>query len=111
VRDGPGASRWWTLPVRGIEPGETPEQAVRREGEEDVDYLWEMPYPSGMTSVFAVSVTDGETVLGPDDGDGPEPVGLVWVPLPAAGGDVLAVWPIIMMVRRRSTAKEAQHRV
>ncbi len=108
----PGLREWWTLPGGGIEPGETPEQAVRREVLEetglvakDVDYLWDMPYPSGMTSVFLVSVDDGEAVLGVGDGSGPEAVGLDWVPLPAVEGDGLAVPPLVMMVRRRSMTK------
>ena len=80
---------WWTLPGGGIGPDESAEQAMRREvlvGTGlivlDARPLLEMPYPAGMTSVFSVTVADGEAYLGADSGDGPEPIGLDWVPLP-----------------------------
>lgn len=83
-----GNREWWTLPGGGIDPGESPEDAVRREVFEEVGlvvkearYLLDTPYPSGMTSVFAVTVADGEPELGAHVG-GPEPIGLDWVPLP-----------------------------
>jgi 8-oxo-dGTP diphosphatase len=112
---GPGGrhdgQEYWTLPGGGINPGETAEQAVRREVSEETGlvvtatrYLLDMPYPSGLTSVFAVQVADGEPVLGVDDAlgcDCPEMVGLDWVPAPplqpeTAGLPVptmIVVWP------------------
>jgi 8-oxo-dGTP diphosphatase len=84
-----GGGEWWTLPGGGLQPGETAEEAVRREVFEetglivsDTRYVLEMPYPSGMTSVFAVTVADGEPRVGQDDGFGPEQLGVDWLPVP-----------------------------
>jgi 8-oxo-dGTP diphosphatase len=67
----------------------------------DVRYVLEMPYPSGMTSVFAVTVADGEPRLGADDGIGPEMLGLDWLPapdLPVGGTQGMPVPPIIVVL-------------
>ncbi|HWS34473.1 MAG TPA: NUDIX domain-containing protein [Actinoplanes sp.] len=84
-----GGGEWWTLPGGGLRPGETAEEALRREVFDetglvisDARYVLEMPYPSGMTSVFSVTVADGEPRLGRDDGFGPEKLGIDWLPVP-----------------------------
>jgi 8-oxo-dGTP diphosphatase len=84
-----GGGEWWTLPGGGLQPGETAEEAVRREVFEETGlvvaearYVLEMPYPSGMTSVFTVEVADGDPRPGIDDGIGPELLGLDWFPAP-----------------------------
>lgn len=92
---GPGGRHdgveYWTLPGGGLAEGETAEQAVRREVAEEtglhaltVRYLLDMPYPSGMTAVFAVEVAPGEARLGDsEEACGcPAMVGLDWVPVP-----------------------------
>lgn len=94
VQTGPGrhdGPEYWTLPGGGIEPGEEPALAVRREVFEEVGLevtaareVAQVPYPSGMTTVFRVDVADGEPRLGVDDlgCSCPRMVGLEWVEVP-----------------------------
>jgi 8-oxo-dGTP diphosphatase len=83
---------YWTLPGGGINQDESPESAVRREVLEEVGlrcrsirYLFEFPYPSGITACFAVETEDADPLLGSDDLPCvcPRMVGIDWVPLPS----------------------------
>ena len=67
-----GNREWWTLPGGGIDPGETPEDAVRREIFEeagirctDVKYYMTQPWPypsSLMIGCSARATTDAITI-------------------------------------------------
>ena len=81
----------WTLPGGGIEPGESPEDAVRREVLEevglqvtDLEHVFDYPYFSGITACFQVQVAPGDPRLGVDHDKGcdcPRMVGLAWMPV------------------------------
>ncbi|THA56174.1 NUDIX domain-containing protein [Streptomyces sp. A1136] len=103
--DGP---EYWTLPGGGVEPGEDPGEAVRREVVERtglvplaVRYAYEAPYPSGWTSCYRVEVGPGEPRPGVDGDlgcDCPRMVGPVWVPLARAlAGEDRVMVPTLLM--------------
>jgi 8-oxo-dGTP diphosphatase len=87
--DGP---EYWTLPGGGLDACEDPKDAIAREVLEEVGLevlsaheVARVPYPSGLTTVFRVSVAAGQPRLGDDNLACPCPrmIGLDWVPVPA----------------------------
>jgi 8-oxo-dGTP diphosphatase len=85
-----------TPPGGGIEPGETPLEAVAREVDEEVglrvvsaSYLRRVEHAGhsgGATSLFYAEVDEGPAVLGSDPEllcDCPRLVGVEWVPAPS----------------------------
>ncbi|MFE0580315.1 NUDIX domain-containing protein [Streptomyces sp. NPDC058874] len=108
---GPGGrhdgAEYWTLPGGGLEEGEEPEDAVRREVAEEVGlralavrFAYAAPYPSGWTSCFRVEVAPGDPVLGIDADlqcDCPRMVGLIWVPLARGTAEGTAMVPTLLM--------------
>jgi 8-oxo-dGTP diphosphatase len=86
-----------TPPGGGIEPGETPAEAVIREVREEVGltatsatFVARVDHPGGWTRMYLVVVEPGEPALGVDpeiECDCPRLVGIDWVPAPPR-----AVW-------------------
>lgn len=81
-----------TPPGGGIEPGESPADAVAREVAEEVwlivssaSYLRRVKHAGGATSLYSVEVEDGRPTLGSDPEltcDCPRLVGMDWIPAP-----------------------------
>lgn len=79
----------WEIPIGGIEPGETPEQAARREVEEETGWrtsgpltplVYTQPSPGLMTAEHHIFKAQGAEQLG-EPADGFESERIEWAPL------------------------------